>query len=136
MTVARRFKGYFLHGLAVLLPSILTIWLFVWGYTFLQHNISRHINRGLVYIIALVDHNDVKISKAEVRTYLLDVKKPELKGQSEELIETHLNRDDLWQDAKINKKENQVQDYLKPDLLVRCLPALSAGKSGKRQSNL
>jgi uncharacterized membrane protein len=108
MTVARRFKGYFLHGLAVLLPSILTIWLFVWGYTFIQNNISRHINRGLVYIIAMVDYNDVEISKAEVKTYLLEVKKPELKGQSEELIETNLRRNDIWREAKINKRENEL----------------------------
>jgi len=48
MSVTRRFKSYFLRGLAVLLPTILTIWVFVWGYTFIQENISIHINRGLV----------------------------------------------------------------------------------------
>ena len=48
MRVTRRFKSYFLRGLAVLLPTILTIWVFVWGYTFIQENISIHINRGLV----------------------------------------------------------------------------------------
>jgi uncharacterized membrane protein len=42
------FKRYFFRGLAVLLPTIVTIWIFVWGYTFIQENISIHINRGLV----------------------------------------------------------------------------------------
>jgi uncharacterized membrane protein len=51
MSITKRLKGYFLHGLAVLLPSIVTIWLFVWGYTFIQKNISLYINRGLVLLI-------------------------------------------------------------------------------------
>ena len=41
-------KSYFFRGLAVLLPTIVTIWIFVWGYQFIQDNISIHINRGLV----------------------------------------------------------------------------------------
>ncbi|MHC4148530.1 MAG: DUF502 domain-containing protein [Planctomycetota bacterium] len=56
-----RFKTYFLRGLAVLLPTILTIWIFVWGYNFIQDNISIHINRGLVRLTMLVqglDWND------------------------------------------------------------------------------
>ena len=48
MAIARRFKSYFFRGLAVLIPTILTIWIFVWGYKFIQENISIHINRGLV----------------------------------------------------------------------------------------
>ena len=51
MSITNRFKGYFLHGLAVLLPSILTIWLFVWGYNFIEKNISQYINKGLVLLI-------------------------------------------------------------------------------------
>ena len=70
MSVTRRFKGYFLHGLAVLLPSILTIWLFVWGYTFIQTKISGHINRGLVHIIALVANERAEVTEKEVRAYL------------------------------------------------------------------
>ena len=50
MPMAGRFKSYFLRGLAVLLPTTLTIGIFVWGYTFIQQNISVHINRGLVWV--------------------------------------------------------------------------------------
>lgn len=50
MLLAGRFKSYFLRGLAVLLPTILTIWIFIWGYNFIQDNISIHINRGLVWL--------------------------------------------------------------------------------------
>jgi uncharacterized membrane protein len=37
--------------LAVLLPTLLTIWILVWGYNFIQNNVSVHINRGLVWLI-------------------------------------------------------------------------------------
>ena len=46
--MAGHLKSYFFRGLAVLLPTILTIGIFVWGYQFIQVNISVHINRGLV----------------------------------------------------------------------------------------
>ncbi len=49
-----RFKSYFFRGLAVLLPTIITIWIFLWGYKFIQGNISVHINRMLVRIILAV----------------------------------------------------------------------------------
>jgi len=58
MSVTRRLKSYFLRGLAVLLPTILTIWIFVWGYTFIQENISIHINRGLVWLTIQVQGLD------------------------------------------------------------------------------
>ena len=48
MNVTHRFRGYFLRGLAVLLPTILTIWILAWGYGLIQRNISVHINRGIV----------------------------------------------------------------------------------------
>jgi uncharacterized membrane protein len=53
MGLKGRFKTYFLRGLAVLLPSILTIWLFVLGYRFIRDHISIHISRGLVRLIIL-----------------------------------------------------------------------------------
>ncbi len=46
--MAGRLKSYFFRGLAVLLPTILTIGIFVWGYQFIQGKIGIHINRGLV----------------------------------------------------------------------------------------
>jgi len=51
MRVTKRFKNYFLRGLAVLLPTIVSIWIFVWAYTFIQGNISIYINKGLVRLI-------------------------------------------------------------------------------------
>ena len=48
MSVTKSVKRYFLRGLAVLLPTILTVWILAWGYGLLQEHVSIHINRGLV----------------------------------------------------------------------------------------
>ena len=71
MPMAGRFKRYFLRGLAVLLPTTLTIGIFVWGYTFLQENISIHINRGLVLLIRWAQGEN-GISKEDLTEILVD----------------------------------------------------------------
>jgi uncharacterized membrane protein len=106
MSFARRFKSYFLHGLAVLLPSILTIWLFVSAYMFVQEKISVYINRGLVRIIALVGQEGVEISEQQVKAYLLSVK-PELNDNEKEL-EIHLRRPEIWRRARIEQLEKTL----------------------------
>jgi len=103
MTFAKRFKGYFLRGLAALLPSILTIWLFVWGYTFIQQKISVHINQGLVYVIARLAYHHVEITEKEVRVYLLSIK-PELSENEPELA-IHMRRPDIQRGARITQIE-------------------------------
>jgi uncharacterized membrane protein len=103
MSITRRFKGYFLHGLAVLLPSILTIWLFVWGYKFIQDNISVYINRGLVRVIAYVGDDRIKVTNEEVRSYLLG-RKPEL-AENPDLLKIEMNRADVQRGARIRHLE-------------------------------
>jgi len=49
--VSGRIKSYFVRGLAVLLPTILTIWICIWGYNFIQTYISKYVNIGLVHLI-------------------------------------------------------------------------------------
>jgi len=44
--------------MAALLPTILTIWLFVWGYQFIKSYISDPINLGLVWLIAFFKQAD------------------------------------------------------------------------------
>ena len=83
------------------MPSILTIWLFVWGYTFIQTKISIHINRGLVHIIALAANERVEVSEKEVRAYLL-VMKPELSDNEDEL-QIHLKRPEIWRKTRIEQ---------------------------------
>jgi uncharacterized membrane protein len=103
MSITRQFKGYFLHGLAVLLPSILTIWLFVWGYTFIQENISVHLNRGLVRVIVYFADERINITPEEVKAYLLS-KKPEL-SDNPELMKIEMNREDIQRGARIRHLE-------------------------------
>jgi uncharacterized membrane protein len=58
MNLTKRLRSYFLRGLAVLLPTILTVWILAWGYAFVQDRISVHINRGLVWLILRVQGTD------------------------------------------------------------------------------
>ena len=62
MQSTSRFKKYFLRGLAVLLPTMLTIWIFFWGYTFIQDNISVHIKNGLVLLIEKASGSGEKLA--------------------------------------------------------------------------
>jgi uncharacterized membrane protein len=71
MGVTRRFRSYFFRGLAVLLPTILTIWIFVWGYNFIQENISIYINKGLVRLILLIQGAD-GITKERLNEILVE----------------------------------------------------------------
>lgn len=111
MNPTKRLKSYFLHGLAVLLPSILTIWLFVWGYGFIQDNIGKHLNRGLVHIIALAAHESVEISDNDVRAYLRETRE-ELKENPEEL-EIHSKRPEIERKVRIWKlKKNLAKTWV------------------------
>ena len=111
MSLTRRVKGYFLHGLAVLLPSILTIWLFVWGYGFIQNNISKHLNRGLVHLIALAAHESVEISDNEIKAYLRETR-DDLKENPEELA-IHAKRPEIERQVRIWKlKKNLAKTWV------------------------
>jgi uncharacterized membrane protein len=54
MQATKNFRTYFFRGMAALLPTILTIWIFVQCYHFIQDRVSIHINRGLVWLIGRV----------------------------------------------------------------------------------
>ena len=54
MSLSRRFRNYFLRGLAVLLPTVLTIWIFVLGYNFIQANLGSHLKNGLEWLMKII----------------------------------------------------------------------------------
>lgn len=60
---AGHFKRYFIRGLAVLLPTVLTIWIILWGYNFINDKISVHIKRGIVYLIGVAGGSQEELSK-------------------------------------------------------------------------
>lgn len=57
MQAFKNFRSYFFRGMAALLPTILTIWIFVQCYVFIQDKVSVHINRGIVQLILLITDN-------------------------------------------------------------------------------
>ncbi len=67
----RHFKGYFFRGLAVLLPTALTLWILAKCYTFIQNNITVHINRGLVWLVFLI-RGDSGLSKEALTEIFVD----------------------------------------------------------------
>ncbi len=54
----KRLRSYFLRGLAVLLPTLLTIWILVGVYAFIRKNVSDHINRGLVWALVETEKSE------------------------------------------------------------------------------
>ena len=81
MNVTRRFKSYFLRGLAVLLPTMLTIWILAWGYSFIQRNVSVYINTSLVKAQTWVwAQRHEGISEDAVKKYRSDLTEKFAKG--------------------------------------------------------
>ena len=70
MQALHNFKTYFLRGLAALLPTIVTVWIFVQLYLFIQHNVSAHINRGVVRILVYTVPHYPYISDEDLSVYI------------------------------------------------------------------
>jgi uncharacterized membrane protein len=67
MNVTKRLRSYFLRGLAVLLPALLTLWILAWGYGQVQRRVAVHINRGVVE--ALVRLQQDRLSPTAIEEY-------------------------------------------------------------------
>ena len=63
MAVMKRLKNYFLRGLAAMLPTILTIWIFIWGYGFIRDNVSIYMKRGLERLIIIAGGSKEELGK-------------------------------------------------------------------------
>ncbi|MHC4424878.1 MAG: DUF502 domain-containing protein [Planctomycetota bacterium] len=61
--MAGRFKSYFLRGSAVLLPTVLTIWIFVGGFGVVHDHISVHIKHGLIKLILYAGGSEAELGK-------------------------------------------------------------------------
>jgi uncharacterized membrane protein len=72
MRTTGRFRSYFLRGLAVLVPTIVTIWLFVWGYKFIQENISVYVNRGIVRLVMFLQGEQQYLPKEDMVKFWVD----------------------------------------------------------------
>lgn len=84
MQAFKNFRTYFLRGLAALLPTILTIWIFWQCYVFIQEKVSIHINRGVAYAaVAVVDWYP-PITDEDKRAYAIK-QTPQLLGDNVEI---------------------------------------------------
>jgi uncharacterized membrane protein len=70
MAKAGWFKHYFMRGLAVLLPTVLTLWIFIWGYHFINETISVYIRRGLELLIKAAGGSEEYLKKFWVAGFL------------------------------------------------------------------
>jgi uncharacterized membrane protein len=102
MQALKDFRTYFFRGLAALLPTVVTIWVFFQCYIFIQANISRPINTGLVQMLTITDYW-YPVNEEEIREYVLS-DEPQLSSDSVKLAE-RVNSDEARRQARIVKAE-------------------------------
>ena len=68
----KSFKSYFLRGMAALMPTILSVWLFVWLFRFLRDNVSRHINMSIVKLFELFSDSDDEMLRQQIEEIMLN----------------------------------------------------------------
>ena len=130
------FKIYFLRGLAALLPTILTVWIFVQLYLFIQHNISAHINRGVVRILVYTAPYYPYISEDDLSTYVKG-NYPAATDDPKMLAEK-MNDPDARKAARIEKAESfwvhgkgQITGFIAAFLIVIFVGAFLASVIGR-----
>jgi uncharacterized membrane protein len=136
MQVLRDFKIYFFRGLAALLPTILTVWIFVQLYLFIQHNVSAHINRGLVRVLVSAIPYYPHLSNDDLLTYIKD-NFPAI-DNNEQMLQEKMKESDVKRAAGIKKAENfwvygngQVAGFVIAFLAVVFIGAFLASVIGK-----
>ena len=136
MEAFKNFRGYFFRGLAALLPTILTIWLFVQFYVFVQENVSSRINRGVVKVmVALVDWYPT-VSDEQKKAYAI-VQEPELQTNPGTLAR-RIQDEDIIKGARVREAERywvegpgQITGFIVAFIAVCVLGAFLASVVGK-----
>ena len=136
MEAFKNFRGYFFRGLAALLPTILTIWLFVQFYVFVQENVSSRINRGVVkVVVALVDWYP-QITEEQKKAYAI-TREPELQANPGALA-VRIKDEDIIKGARIEEAEKywvegpgQVTGFIVAFIAVCVLGAFLASVVGR-----
>jgi len=136
MEAFKNFRGYFFRGLAALLPTILTIWLFVQFYVFVQEKVSSRINRGVVkVVVALVDWYPT-VTEEQKKAYAI-TQEPELQTNSETLA-IRIKDEDVIKGARIREAERywvegpgQITGFIVALIAVCVLGAFLASVVGR-----
>ena len=103
MQAFRNFRLYFFRGMAALLPTILTIWIFVQCYIFIQENISTNINRSLVFtVVNLLDWYPPVTDEDKI-SFALKAE-PNLQGDQEAIVR-RIQDEDIIYGARIEVAE-------------------------------
>lgn len=103
MQAVKNFRTYFFRGMAALLPTILTIWIFWQCYVFIQEKVSVHINRGVVRgAVAVLDWYP-PITDEQKRAYAIE-QNPQLVGDAEK-IEGCLQDEEIIRGTRIEVAE-------------------------------
>jgi len=71
------FRRFFFRGLATLLPTVLTIWLLVKCYDFIQNNISIHINKGVIQLLLAATNEYPSLDDEEKKKFFQEKALPE-----------------------------------------------------------
>jgi uncharacterized membrane protein len=71
MNISKSFRDFFLKGMAVLLPALVTAWLLAWAYQFIQKNLTGYINRGLVLLIYQLHRGTDELYRARLEDILV-----------------------------------------------------------------
>lgn len=98
------FKRFFGRGLAVLLPSILTLWLLWQAFVFLFNNVAEPINRGIRVVVVeiaprVTPENQrpefMQVNPDEIDEFLASPEGRQFRGRSTEAVREHLVRRQL-----------------------------------------
>jgi uncharacterized membrane protein len=99
MQAVKNFRTYFFRGLAALLPTILTIWIFWQCYFFIQEKVSIHINRGVVRGVVTVIDWYPPITDEDKRAYAI-AQNPQLLGSPQKITQ-RIQDDDIIYGTRI-----------------------------------
>lgn len=79
-TFGSDFRRFFVRGLAILLPSVLTLWIVWQAYLFLERQVAEPINRGIRQVILLVIPEVFSDSKLPAWFVVTDEQVKEFRG--------------------------------------------------------
>ena len=136
MQALQNFKTYFLRGLAALLPTILTVWIFVQLYFFIQHNVSSHINRGVVRILVYAMPHYPYVSQDDLSSYVKNNFPAAI--NDEQILQEKIQDSTVKKAARIEKAENfwvygrgQIAGFLIAFIIVVFVGAFLASVIGR-----
>lgn len=118
------------------MPTILTVWIFIQLYTFVQNNVSSHINRGFVRFLVFVNPAYPYINNEELTVY---IKNNFPAADDEQFLQEKIHDSGVKRAARIEEAERywvhgpgQVAGFLIAFIVVVFIGAFLASFIGRR----